>query len=76
VVAHGLKMCPIVFGDDVVHINEWAGLKVKFLKCSYFKSRLFVLFNIWYSNVVSYCPHEHGIQTLNLINMHSGRGLM
>ena len=25
-VAHGVKICPNVFGDDVMHINEWAGL--------------------------------------------------
>ena len=29
VIAHGPKMCPIVFGSDVMHINEEAGLKVK-----------------------------------------------
>ena len=28
-VAHGPQMCPINFGDDVMHINEWAGLNVK-----------------------------------------------
>ena len=51
-VANGLKMCPIVFGDDVMHINEWAGLNVKIWKCSYFNNRLSVLFHIWYDNVV------------------------
>ena len=28
-------MCPIVFRDDVMHINEWAGLNVKIWKCSF-----------------------------------------
>ena len=45
-VAHGLQMCPIGFGDDVMHINEWAGLNVKILKCSYFNNRLSILFHI------------------------------
>ena len=46
-------MCPIVFGDDVMHINEWAGLNVKIWKCSFFTNRMIVLFHIWYDNVVS-----------------------
>ena len=33
--AHDPKMCPFVFGSDVMHINEEAGLNVKILKCSY-----------------------------------------
>ena len=28
-VVHGPYMCLIVFGDDVMHINEWAGLNAK-----------------------------------------------
>ena len=36
VIAHGLKMCPIVFGSDVMHIDEEAGLNVNILKCYIF----------------------------------------
>ena len=39
VIAQGLKMCPIVFGSDVMHINEGAGLNVNIWKCSYFSNR-------------------------------------
>ena len=53
VIAHDPKMCPIVFGRDVMHINEGAGLNVKIWKCSYFNNSLSVLFHIWYSHVVS-----------------------
>ena len=52
-VALGPQMFPIVFGDDVLHSNEWVGLNVKVLKCSYFNNRFSVLFHIWYDNVVS-----------------------
>ena len=52
-IAHGPKMCPIVFGDDVAHINEWAGINIQILKCSYFNNRLSILFHIWYDNIVS-----------------------
>ena len=62
-------MCLIVFRDDVMHINEWAGLNVKIWKCSFFNNRLSVLFHIWYDNVVSKCPHAHCIKSLNLIQM-------
>ena len=34
-IAHDPKMYPIDFGSDVMHIDEEAGLKVNFLKCSY-----------------------------------------
>ena len=53
VIAHDPKMCPIVFGSDVMHINEGAGLNVKILKCSYFNNRMSVFFHIWYVYVVS-----------------------
>ena len=69
-------MCPIGFGGDIMHINEWAGLKVKILKCSYFNNRLSVLFHIWYDYVGSSCVHVRRINILSLIDMHSGRGLM
>ena len=52
-IAHCPQMCPIVFGDDIMHINEWAGLNVKIWKYSYFNNRLSVLFYICYSTVVS-----------------------
>ena len=50
-VGHDPQMCPIVFGDDVMHINEGAGLNVKILKYAYFSSQLFNLFHIWLINV-------------------------
>ena len=57
VIAHGLKMCPIVFGSDVMHINEGAGLNVKILKCSYIlhnhKSVWFLNFHIKLGYVVN-----------------------
>ena len=31
-----LQMIPIVFGINVMHINEYAGHKVKIVKCLYF----------------------------------------
>ena len=46
------QMYPIVFGNDVMHINEGAGLNVKILKYAYFSSQLFNLFHIWLINVV------------------------
>ena len=46
-------MCPIVLGDDVMHINEWAGLNVKIWKCSYFDPVLFHMYSNWYNYVVS-----------------------
>ena len=52
-VAHGPYMCLIVFGDDVMHINEWAGLNAKIWKWSYFNHCKSVLFHNWYSCVVS-----------------------
>ena len=76
VIAHDPKMCPIVFGSDVMHINEGAGLNVKIWKCSYFNNHVSVLFHIWHSNVVSLCPRADGTKILNLINMRSGRGLI
>ena len=36
VIAHDPKMCPIVFGNDVMHIDEEAGLNVNILKCYIF----------------------------------------
>ena len=41
-IVFGAQMCPIAFDDNVMHINEWAGLNVKIWKCSYFKKRLSV----------------------------------
>ena len=52
-IAYGSLMCHVVFGDDVMHINEWAGLNVKILKCSYFKNCMSVLFHIGHYNVDS-----------------------
>ena len=52
VVDHDPQMCPIVFGDDVTHINEGAGLNVKILICEYFSSCLFDMFLIWHTCVV------------------------
>ena len=49
VVGHDPKMCPIVFGDDVTHINEGAGLNVKILKSTYFSSCLPDMFHIWHA---------------------------
>ena len=69
-------MCPIVFGDDVMHINEWAGLTVKILKCSYFNTCMTALFHIGYYNVASFCIYAGDLKILKLINMHSGWGLM
>ena len=28
-VTHDLKVCPVLFGNDVMNINEWVGLNVK-----------------------------------------------
>ena len=36
-IAHDSKMGPIVFGNDVMHINEEVGLNVKNRKWLYFK---------------------------------------
>ena len=33
------------FYADVLYINEWVGLNVKILKCSYFKNSMSVLFH-------------------------------
>ena len=52
VVGHDPQMCPIVFDNDVMHINEWAGLKVKILKCKYFNNCLSILLHIGHDNVV------------------------
>ena len=52
VVDHDPQMCPIVFGDDVTHINEGAGLNVKNLKCAYFSSCLLDMFQFWHTCVV------------------------
>ena len=57
-------MCPIVFGDDVMHINEWAGLNVKIWKCSFFTNRMIVLFHIWCNNVVSFGSDAASIRNL------------
>ena len=46
-------MSPIVFGDDVTHINEEAGLNIKILKYAYFSSQLLDLFHILLINVAS-----------------------
>ena len=51
VIGYDPQMCPIVFGDDVTHINEGAGLNVKILKYEYFSSQLVNLFHIWLINV-------------------------
>ena len=51
-IAHAPQMYPSCFGDDVMHINEWEGLNVKILKCSYFNNRSSILFHVWYDNVV------------------------
>ena len=40
------QMCPIVFGNDVMHINEGTGLNVAILKYAYFSSQLVNLFHI------------------------------
>ena len=76
VIAHDQKMCLIVFGSDVMHINEEAGLNVKILKCSYLHNHNTVWFHIKLAYVVNYCVHAHFIKSLNLINMRSGRGLI
>ena len=52
VIAHGPKMCPIVFGSDVMHINEEAGLNVKILKCSYLLNHRSGILHIRYRYVV------------------------
>ena len=52
VVGHDPKMCPIVFGDDVMHINEGAGLNVKILKSTYFSRIVCPMFHIWHAYVV------------------------
>ena len=52
-IAHGLQMIPIVFGINVMHINEYAGHKVKILKCSYFYNQTYVFFHTWHNCVVS-----------------------
>ena len=51
VIVYDPQMCPIVFGDDVTHINEGAGLNVKILKKAYFSSQLLNLFQIQLINV-------------------------
>ena len=51
VIGYDPQMCPIVFGDGVMHINQGAGLNVKILKYAYFSSQLFNLFHIWLINV-------------------------
>ena len=51
VVGYDPQMCPFVFGDDVMHINEEAGLNVKILKYAYFSTQLLNLFHIWLINV-------------------------
>ena len=45
------QMCPIVFGDDVMHINEGAGLNVKILKYAYISVVSCLMFHIWLINV-------------------------
>ena len=69
-------MCPIDFVDDIMHINEWAGLNVKMLKCSHISSQSCIYVNIQTEGCESQCPQLHGIKLLELINMHSGWGLM
>ena len=51
VIGYDSQMCPFVFGNDVMHINEEAGLNVKILEYPYFSSQLFNLFHIWLINV-------------------------
>ena len=51
VIGYDPQMCPIVFGNDVMHINEGAGLNVSILKYAYFISQLVNLFHIWLINV-------------------------
>ena len=51
VIGYDPQMCAIIFGDDVMHINEGAGLNVKILKYAYFSCQLFDLFHIWLINV-------------------------
>ena len=46
VIAHDPKMCPYVFGSDVMHINEEVGLNVKILKCSYLHNHK----SVWFHN--------------------------
>ena len=75
-IAHGPKMCPIVFGSDVMHINEGVGHNVQILKCSYLHNHKSVWFHIKLGYAVYYCVHVHAIESSNLINMHSGRDLI
>ena len=35
---HSVKLCPIAFVANIMHINEWAGLNVKDLKMSVSRS--------------------------------------
>ena len=76
VIAHDPKMCPIVFGSDVMHINEGAGLYVKILKCSYLHNHKTVWLHIKLGYVVSKRVHVYAVKSPNLIDMHSGRGLI
>ena len=41
-IAHDPKMCPIVFGGDVMHSNEGAGLNVKIWKWKNVKGYTFL----------------------------------
>ena len=52
-IAHSPQMIPIVFGINVMHINEYAGHKVKILKCSYFYNQAYVFFHTSHNFAVS-----------------------
>ena len=72
-----VRRCALLFfGVNVRHINEWAGLNINIWKSSYINNSLSVCF-IFGILILLAGVHMVTVQkTLNLINMHSGAGLI
>ena len=75
-IAPDLRMIPIVFGSDELHINEEAGLKVKIIKLPYFDNPVSICFYTLSGNVASLSLQFHDIKIVQLFNMQGGRDQM